>query len=234
MLNLKNIKAVIVDIEGTTTPISFVIDTLFPYARVRLAAYVTQHAQRDDIKNILDEVAQIAQCHLSLSDCIKQLQLWSDEDIKITPLKTLQGLIWEAGFVDGSLRSPIYSDVLPQLRDWHAQQIQLGVYSSGSIAAQHLLFGHTCEGDLRPYFSHFFDTTAGAKQACTAYQYIAKQCQLPSASMLFISDHSGEVTAALTAGWQAVHIQRPDCKQPAPLVAEQLHITAFNQLSLMA
>lgn len=223
----ERISSIITDIEGTTTPLTFVRDVLFPYARPRLRPWLREHAQSQTASSVLVQVQQEVGQPLSLEQAISRLEQWSDEDRKIGVLKTLQGLIWEAGYADGSLVAPVYPDVLPALTAWHAAGITLGVYSSGSVAAQHLLFGHTNEGDLRPLFSHWFDTETGAKQAVGSYQRIASQLGHPPSTLLFLSDHSAEVAAALAAGWHALLITRNDAALPAPPLPGQTPVDSF-------
>lgn len=222
-----SVKLVITDIEGTTTPISFVRDTLFPYARPRLASWLREHASTPTGQTLLDQVQTAAGTTLTLEQAIAQLENWSDTDRKVTPLKTLQGLIWAAGYADGSLIAPLYAEVAPALSQWRAAGVALGVYSSGSIAAQKLLFGHTSSGDLTGWFSYWFDTTSGGKLESDSYRHIAAQTGLSASALLFLSDHPGEVVAALGAGWQAIHIARPDSPPPAPAQEELDAVSNF-------
>jgi enolase-phosphatase E1 len=148
------------------------------------------------------------------------LHAWMDADAKITPLKTLQGLIWEEGYRTGALVGDIYPDVPPVLRRWHAAGIALFVYSSGSRAAQLLIFGHSTAGDLRPLFSGFFDTGVGAKQAAGSYRAIAGATALTPEDFLFLSDNEAELDAAQAAGMAVLQLVRandgtaPSCRHP--------------------
>ena len=202
------IKAIVTDIEGTTTALTFVQEVLFPYARAHLADYVQQHSTSNEIKYILAEVSAELQRELTIDECITQLLIWSDEDKKITPLKALQGLIWEDGYRRGAFTGHIYPDVLPKLREWHAQGIALYVYSSGSVHAQKLLFGHTSEGDLTGLFDGFFDTRIGAKREAAAYARIAEQINVSPAEILFLSDIREELDAAQAVGYQTLWLCR--------------------------
>jgi 2,3-diketo-5-methylthio-1-phosphopentane phosphatase len=150
-----NPKAILTDIEGTTSSIAFVHEVLFPYARTRLASYVAAHP--DQVAPVLAEI-RAREGALSDADCIARLIGWMDQDAKIGPLKTLQGMIWADGYRDGALKGHIYPDAVAGLRRWHAMGITLAVYSSGSVPAQKLLFGHSEAGDLTPLFSGWFDT----------------------------------------------------------------------------
>lgn len=138
------------------------------------------------------------------------LNAWSDEDRKVTPLKTLQGVLWAEGFARGELVSHFYADVVPALRRWHAAGVRLYVYSSGSVAAQRAWFGHSAEGDLRGLVTGWYDTqNAGPKQEEGSFQAIAADTGLSPERLLFLSDHPGELDAARAAGWRAVGVRRP-------------------------
>ena len=195
------IRAIVTDIEGTTSSISFVADVLFPYARARLSDYCAAHA--DQVALILAEVQAIEP-----GDPIVTMQRWIDEDRKITPLKTLQGLIWDGGFRDGAFKGHVYPDAVAALRAWHAAGLKLYVFSSGSIAAQKLIFGFSEAGDLTPLFSGYFDTTTGPKREAVAYTRIAESIGLPVGEILFLSDVAAETDAAKAAGMQALLIDR--------------------------
>lgn len=185
--------AVITDIEGTTTPIAFVHRVLFPYARAHMAAFV-------------------ASGHTLLADVpepkLETLRGWIDRDEKITALKAIQGLLWEEGYRTGALKSEIYEDVPPALRRWARAGLRLYVYSSGSIAAQKLLFGHSAQGDLTALFQAYFDTTTGPKRETASYAAIAKGIGLPGAEILFLSDVEAELDAAMAAGLQTCQLVR--------------------------
>lgn len=193
--------AILTDIEGTTSSISFVADVLFPYARERLADYVAAHPT--ETAPIIAEVQA-----LEPGDPVQTLIRWIDEDRKITPLKTLQGMIWEGGFKSGAFTSHFYADAVAGLRRWHDAGLALYVYSSGSIFAQKLLFGHTDHGDLTPMFSGWFDTTSGGKREAASYANIAHAIDLPASDILFLSDVQAEIDAARASGMQALLIAR--------------------------
>lgn len=199
-------RVVLTDIEGTTTPVSFVKDTLFPYARARLDAWVEANPGDPD-------VAALVAAH-GAEGARARLHGWMDEDAKVTALKAVQGRIWASGYADGSLRAPLYPDVSPALRAWRAAGVTLAVYSSGSVAAQHLLFGHTVEGDLRPLFSRWFDTTVGGKREANSYAAIASALGVPPADALFLSDVEEELDAAGAAGWRTALVAR-DGQRPS-------------------
>lgn len=195
------IRAILTDIEGTTSSLSFVKETLFPYARARLADFVRSHAGDDAVRNLLAEAKTAAEDALMDEEgVIAQLVRWIDEDRKITPLKAIQGLIWEQGYRNGDFFGHVYEDAVRRLRAWHEQGIALYVFSSGSVHAQRLLFGHTRFGDLRPLFSGYFDTRIGAKHDPDAYRAIAREMNLLPGEILFLSDSEGELDAAREAG----------------------------------
>jgi enolase-phosphatase E1 len=201
--------ALVLDIEGTTTPIAFVQDVLFPYARARLAATVRTAGSNAEVRTALAQLAEsMGTTTLSEDEAIGRLLALSDADVKAPALKALQGIAWREGYADGSLVAPLYPDVAPALRAWHAQGHGLYIYSSGSVEAQRLLFGHTVDGDLRPLFAGWFDATIGAKTAPASFVAIAAAIERPAGSLLFLSDHGGEVSAARQAGWRAVLIDR--------------------------
>lgn len=195
------VRAILTDIEGTTSSIAFVTDTLFPYARDRLAGYVAAHPGQ--VAPLLDAV-----CAEEPGDPVETLLRWIEEDRKATPLKTLQGLIWAEGYADGTLKGHVYADAADALRRWHAAGLKLYVYSSGSVAAQKLIFGHSNAGDLTPLFSGYFDTVTGPKREPGSYRRIADAIGLPPGEILFLSDNAQEIDAARAAGMQVLHVDR--------------------------
>ncbi len=197
---MTRVSAVVTDIEGTTTPISFVHKTLFPYARARLAAFLEEHAGRPDVAA---ELARVP------GDRLSTLLGWMDRDEKAGPLKALQGMIWRQGYADGALRGELYPDVAPALRRWSQAGVRLAVYSSGSAEAQRLLFENSTEGDLAPLFDGFFDTALGPKREPASYAAIAAALRLPPSELLFLSDVEAELDAAASAGWRVLQLVRP-------------------------
>jgi enolase-phosphatase E1 len=186
--------AIITDIEGTTTPIAFVHRVLFPYARERLEAFVASGHE------VLEDVPEPR---------LETLRGWMDRDEKITPLKTIQGMIWAQGYARGEIIADLYPDVPPALRRWVKGGVRLYVYSSGSVAAQKQLFGHTPEGDLTGLFQGFFDTTAGPKREAASYAGICWGANIAGAETLFLSDVEAELDAAAEAGLQTCQLVRP-------------------------
>jgi enolase-phosphatase E1 len=208
------IRAIITDIEGTTTSVSFVYDVLFPYAREHMAAFIHQHRDDQIVREQLQLVSLESGSKLDEDLAIAQLLTWMEADKKITPLKTLQGLIWEHGYQQGHFKGHIYDDVPRNLRRWHAQGIALYVYSSGSVQAQKLLFANTAEGDLTGLFSGYFDTRIGNKRESTSYERIVNQTGLAAQQLLFLSDIEQELEAAEQAGLKTVLLVR-DADKPA-------------------
>ncbi len=191
-------KAILLDIEGTTSSISFVADELFPYARRHLAALVQSHP----------EVSAPILAEVPGDDRVATLLRWIDEDRKETPLKTLQGLIWAQGYADGELKGHVYPDTSEALRRWTQAGIPVFIYSSGSIAAQKLIFGHSVAGDLTPLLSGYFDTTTGPKRETGSYAKIVDAIGAMPGDVLFVSDIQAEIDAARDAGLQALLIDR--------------------------
>lgn len=201
-------KAIVTDIEGTTTSLSFVKDVLFPYARAHLAEFVRGHQHRPAVREQLQAVHAAVGRALSLDETIAQLLSWIAEDKKITPLKTLQGMIWEEGYRRGDFTGHLYEDAARRLKQWHGQGLRLYVFSSGSVQAQRLLFGHSDYGDLTPLFSGYFDTQIGGKREPDAYFKIAAEAGFAPAEMLFLSDIEEELDAARAAGYKTIWLVR--------------------------
>ncbi|HJO35453.1 MAG TPA: acireductone synthase [Gammaproteobacteria bacterium] len=221
-------RAILTDIEGTTTDIAFVHEVLFPYAREHLADFVHARAGQPAVAAALVEArAAMDAPAADLPAVIGQLQAWLDEDRKITPLKTLQGLLWQGGYERGELRAHLYPDVAPALRRWQAAGHTLAVYSSGSVAAQRLLFGHTEAGDLTGLFSAWFDTHIGGKREAASYRHIVAELALPAGAVLFLSDVAAELDAAAAAGLATCQLVRPGTV-PA---ARHPHATDFDAVS---
>ncbi|WP_226569075.1 acireductone synthase [Mangrovibacter yixingensis] len=203
------IKAIVTDIEGTTSDIRFVHNVLFPYARQHLASFIASHEQHPDVAAALDAVRkEIGQPQASTGDVVNALLTFMDEDRKSTPLKALQGMIWQTGYQQGAFTGHLYPDVLPALKKWQASGIALYVYSSGSVAAQKLLFGYSDAGDITPLFSGYFDTHIGHKRETASYLAIARETGVAPSELLFLSDIHQELDAAREAGWQTVQLIR--------------------------
>lgn len=202
------IKAIVTDIEGTTSSLSFVKDVLFPYAREHLPDFVRKHQNDTEVASLLDDARRESGAELDNEQLITQFIDWIDRDQKITPLKSLQGLIWEAGYRQDDFNGHVYEDAARQLKAWKEAGYALYVYSSGSVYAQKLLFGHTEYGDLTPLFSGYFDTHVGGKRERASYQHIAKQIQFLPDEILFLSDIKEELDAARQAGFSTYWLVR--------------------------
>jgi len=212
------IRAVVLDIEGTTTPIAFVHQTLFPYARARLRAWAGDPANATDLAEVARRFSSEHAADLARGDAppdprttlVAYAEWLMDRDRKSPGLKLMQGLIWERGYQAGELRGQVYPDVAPALRRWHAANVRLAIYSSGSALTQRRLFQSTGDGDLTPLISAHFDTGVGAKGESTSYTNIAEALGLAPANILFVSDVVRELEAARAAGLQVVLCVRPD------------------------
>ncbi len=212
------IKIILLDIEGTTTPIDFVTKTLFPYARSRYHSFLQENFASADIKEIIDRLWLSYESELPALSCWSEkndpsgaaayLRHLTDCDRKLTALKDIQGKIWRTGYEENSLKGEMYDDVLPALQQWQAQNLTIAIYSSGSVAAQQLIFGYSSVGDLTPYISDYFDTTTGAKTDSNSYQKIAKHLKAKPQEIHFYSDNSKEIQAAQTAGCVVTEIRR--------------------------
>ena len=202
------IRAIVTDIEGTTSSLSFVKDVLFPYARKRIGAFVHEHSALPAVRTQIKATGEAVGRALTDDEAVTQLIRWIDEDQKITPLKALQGMIWEAGYRSGDFQGHVYDDSVRRLREWNEQGLALYVYSSGSVHAQKLLFGYSTFGDLTPLFSGYFDTTIGAKREVGAYRHITQSIGIPASEILFLSDIREELDAAQAAGLRTCWLVR--------------------------
>ena len=208
--------AILTDIEGTTSSIAFVKEVLFPYARDHIAEFVRKHTTDTDVRILLDEVRAEVGGVPDDDEVIDLLIRWIDEDRKVPPLKTLQGMLWQQGYHNGEISGHIYNDAVAKLKEWHARQIKLYVYSSGSVAAQKLLFGFSKYGDLTTLFSGYFDTRTGPKRDPASYKTITETISIPASDILFLSDTAEELDAARSAGMLTLQLVRPeDGTQPA-------------------
>lgn len=236
-------RALLLDIEGTTTPGAFVYEVLFPYARTHLEEFLRQHhaspAVQSDLADLRTECARDAAQKLALpawredspeaalDSAVRYLRWLMEQDRKATPLKSLQGKIWEAGYRSGTLRSQVYPDVPPALDRWQRQQRAVAIFSSGSILAQKLLFAHTSAGDLTGFIRAYFDTTTGPKQEPHSYHRIATALGLRPEQILFVSDVMGELDAARAAGLATALCVR---QQALPAGARHPVIRTFDEL----
>jgi enolase-phosphatase E1 len=226
-VNLNDIsaKAILLDIEGTTTPIDFVYQTLFPYAREHVKEYLSRNWKdvevQQDLVKLRDEQASDSRQGLDppiikvespadhLESAVAYLYWLMDRDRKSTPLKSIQGKIWEEGYRSGELQSQIFDDVHQAFERWNREKKLVCIYSSGSVLAQKLLFAHTTAGDLTNYIFGYFDTTFGSKVLSESYLAIAETLGLSPAEIVFASDVVAELNAAHAAGFRTVCVVRP-------------------------
>ncbi|OOG47062.1 acireductone synthase [Rhodanobacter sp. C01] len=214
------IRAIVTDIEGTTSSISFVRDVLFPYARKRLPAFIETHGDRPEVQHWLHEAAvEAGLVEASRQDIVELLLQWIDQDRKSTALKALQGMIWKDGYAAGDYRAHFYPEVAARLRDWRANGLHLYIYSSGSVPAQQLFFRYSEAGDLTPLLAGYFDTETGPKRETESYQRIAAAIDEQPGHILFLSDIVEELDAARAAGFHTGWLIR----EPLAWPTEPLH-----------
>lgn len=225
-----NIRAILLDIEGTTTPGEFVYEVLFPYARSYVREFVQQNHHADDLRADISALSAEHQLDTERNheppvwretdsevESVTQYVYWlMQQDRKSKALKSLQGKIWEGGYLSGDLLGYVYPDVLPAFARWRAQQRSIYIFSSGSVLAQRLLFAHSTAGDLTTYISGYFDTTTGAKTAAASYQSIAKKIYSPASEVLFLSDVAAELDAAQDGGMKTALCVRSGTVDPEP------------------
>lgn len=222
-----DIRAIVTDIEGTTSSIAFVKEVLFSFARERLPAFIETHADRPEAQHWLHEAAKEAGfVEASRGEVIDTLLRWIDEDRKATPLKALQGMIWREGYESGAYRAHVYPEVAAKLREWKARGLRLFVYSSGSVDAQQLFFAYSEAGDLTPVFDGYFDTGTGGKRERGSYLRIAEEIGERPEQILFLSDIEAELDAARGAGWRTTQL----CRPPEQCAVEATHpcVPDFN------
>jgi enolase-phosphatase E1 len=202
----------LIDIEGTTAPISFVKEVLFPYSYQRLADFLLQHQSEPPCSACIESTRQTIRneqgVDANLDQIINQLLQWIIEDRKHPALKELQGMIWKDGYEDGSLKSHLYDDVLPQLQAWKEEGKKLYIYSSGSVEAQKLFYSYTDQGDLNHLWDGYFDTTVGGKKEKTSYEKILSLIKVPAKHVLFLSDVADELNAAYQTGIEVKQVVR--------------------------
>ncbi len=227
------VQALLLDIEGTTTPLAFVTQTLFPYARRRFRDFLEHHLSSEEVsaelarlreentedrrRGLKPPLIEEGPPQARLDSLAAYVHWLMDQDRKSTPLKLLQGKIWEGGYQTGELRGEMFDDVLPALERWHRQNKAICIFSSGSVLAQQLLFKNTTSGDLTKFIARYFDTTSGAKTDRESYRRIAASLHLLPSQVVFISDVMAELDAAQSAGMQTVLCIRPGNRpQPGP------------------
>jgi enolase-phosphatase E1 len=227
------ISHILLDIEGTTCPVSFVTETLFPYAKSELKSFLDRH-KKDPLINQLIDNAENEWIHDNSEDSTRlrhqsekgqqtkhlkieaYLQLLIETDKKSTTLKDIQGKIWKEGYTTGRISSELFEDAHENLKQWHKQGYRLSVYSSGSVEAQHLLYRYTNKGDIKNLFSYWFDTHIGNKKEPSSYTEIASVMDCKPQNILFISDNSDECDAARSAGLGTLYSMRDGNPQQEP------------------
>ena len=185
------------DIEGTTSDIKFVKDVMFPYSERELPGFLERNLNNAEVQTLMK------------STSLEELLGFIRDDVKHPTLKKLQGMIWQNAFENGDFQAPLYEDVLPAWNKWKEDGFLLGIYSSGSVTAQKMFFGHTTEGNLLDYLSHHFDLEMGGKKEATSYKSIADSLGLPPKEILFLSDVPEELEAAQSSEFQVAHVVRP-------------------------
>ena len=224
---------ILTDIEGTTSSISFVKDVLFPYARRALPGFVRERGAEPEVRRWLDLAAVDAGGVCQDAVLAEVLQGWIDEDRKHPALKALQGMIWQQGYADAVYQAHVYDDAVHALREWHRHAHPLYVYSSGSVAAQKLLFGHSSAGDLRPLFAGYFDTAIGGKREVASYRNVLAELGHEGKDVLFLSDVVEELDAAREAGMGTVLLDRRE-DYPEPRLGSACHghdrVESFSEI----
>lgn len=201
-------RTILTDIEGTTSSIAFVKQVLFPYARDEMPRFVRVRGQEPEVRRWLDEVATELGGVCQDGMIAETLQGWIEQDLKHTALKALQGMVWTEGYRRADFTAHVYPDAVDALRRWHDAGHRLAVYSSGSVPAQKMFFGHSDAGDLLPLFDAFFDTEVGGKREAASYARIATDLGREPGSILFLSDVVAELDAARDAGLRTVLVDR--------------------------
>ncbi len=238
-------RAILLDIEGVTTPVDFVYQTLFPFARRHVKEFLdarsANEAVKADIARLREEHAAEASgqppawrddsLEAQLASAVAYVHWLMDRDRKSTGLKSLQGKIWEAGYRSGELRGEVYEDVPRAFARWKEQRRIIAIFSSGSVLAQQLLFAHSTAGDLTGFIQAYFDTTTGAKREAESYRRIASALQTPPSEILFLSDVVAELDAARIAGMQTALCVRAE---PAPLASAHPVIRTFSELAAVS
>jgi enolase-phosphatase E1 len=243
--SISSVHGILLDIEGTTSPIGFVYQVLFPFVRAHLKDYLRRNTGSEELQRDLSQLREEHQKDLAEAmpppqwvdeprdayiESVMDYVFWlMDRDRKSTGLKSLQGRIWQEGYDRGELKSQVFPDVPAALRNWKSENLDVRIFSSGSVLAQKLLFAHTEHGDLTEFLRGYFDTNIGAKTEPESYRQIANEYRLPASEVLFVSDVTLELDAAQGAGMQTLL-----CVRPGNLPQPQRHghrvIHSFNQI----
>jgi enolase-phosphatase E1 len=243
------LSGILLDVEGTTTPIDFVYGVLFPYARARVRAYFSERLSTPEGRAIFAELSEERAADVrrglappALEDSSAEAQLGSaeayvhwlmDQDRKSAPLKSLQGKVWEEGYRSGEIRGQVFNDVPTNLRRWHEQRKAVCIFSSGSVLAQRLLFSHSTAGDLSPFIQGYFDTQTGGKTDPYSYERIARAMGLPPSALVFVSDVTAELDAARGAGMHTLLSLRPG-NHPQPAGSTHKAIKSLDEVPASA
>ena len=228
---------VVLDIEGTTGAAGYVHGELYDYARPRLGPWIDAHRDDPDVATAVAQTKADAGLPEDAGShaVVAALHSWMNDDVKATPLKTLQGQIWAAGYAAGELSSHFFDDVVPQLRAWHGRGVHLAVFSSGSVASQVPWFRHAPAGDLTPLIDAYFDTvSAGPKREAPSYDAIAAALGRAPGELLFLSDLPAELHAARAAGWQVVGVRRAGEPNADADFGDLTVVASFDELDVDA
>lgn len=208
-MTTESVRAIVLDVEGAAAPMSFMAQTLAPLARERLGAYIAEHAEDEEIEEALEETGRLmGGFDLKLAEAEALLLRWMKQDRKATPLKTIQGRIWQDAFESSAVAAELYPDVADSLKAWTFSGLRLFGYSSASALAQKLLFRHNAFGDLTPLFEDFLDTSIGQKIEPASYPVIAERLDLPCGSILVVASNEEELDAAKSVGLATAFIAR--------------------------
>lgn len=242
---LKDVRIFLLDIEGTTTPVEFVYEVLFPFARDHLGEFLQdswqEEATQETVALLKTDYREDLGQHQGLPswrddrpdqhlESVKSYATWlMTQDRKSTGLKALQGKIWERGYRLGQLQGEVYPDVIPAFEGWARMEKDICIFSSGSILAQQLLFSHTPYGDLKHFIRSYFDTTTGPKKEAASYRRIAAELEASPSVIAFVSDVVSELDAAKLSGMSTVLCLRPGLSLPEDL--GHPHIETFDEIS---
>ncbi|RUM58702.1 MAG: acireductone synthase [Persephonella sp.] len=226
------IKVILVDIEGTISPINFVKNVMFPYSKENLGKFLKENYDKPEIKKILEDVEKIEGRKLQLDEIIQLLKKWIDEDKKLTPLKEIQGYIWEEGFKSGKLKAPLFEDAYKKLKEWKKKGYKIFIYSSGSVKAQKLFFSHSEFGNILNLFNGHFDTKIGNKKDKNSYLRIAKELGVNPNEIIFLSDSLEEIIAAKESGMNVIKVSREGETEWVDNLSGIKQVKSFNELDI--
>ncbi|GAA1018267.1 enolase-phosphatase E1 [Acrocarpospora pleiomorpha] len=218
---------IVLDIEGTTSSTESVHRGLYSYARPRLGPWIDTHRDDPEVAAAVREIGGG-----TTEESVAILHAWMDGDVKATPLKTLQGQIWAAGFAGGELTAHFFPDVPPALRGWRERGRRLAVFSSGAVSSQRPWFAHSAEGDLSALVERYFDTVnAGPKREPASYERIAAALDAPPGELLFLSDVPAELDAAAAAGWRVIGVRRPGEPSEQARFGAHFVVASFEEIA---